>query len=138
MTRSFDLLEINRGLFVKMEELALKQEKLIVADQIKGFLNLQSQRERLRNDIDRNTVKFRAMTKNDSSNLKDKKVDILSQEIAGVIQSIQEIDGKIEGYISEKQDSLFSEIKGYRQGQKALKGYGGHSSKKAKYISRTE
>lgn len=119
-----------------MEALALQQEKSLEDERGKSFLELQSQRERLRNEVDRNTVKFQTMGKNHPDDLKNPRVYILSQEITKIIHSIQKIDKEMETRISEKKDSLFVRIKEHRHGQRALKGYGGHPSKKAKYISR--
>ena len=136
MPQSYEILELNKTLLIKMKELALDQEKLIADNQVKEFLNLMSQRERLRNEIQKNTLKFHSLMKNDSNRLDEKKNDRVSQEIANVIQAILDIDQRIEGQVSEKKESLLSEIKGFRQGQKALKGYGRHPMKKSKYVSR--
>jgi len=46
-------------------------------------------------------------------------------KITDVIQSIQEIDREIEEIILKKRTDLILEIKNLRQGQKALRGYGG-------------
>ena len=135
MTKSTDLLEINRGLFVRMKELALDQERLIADDQIKEFLDLMHRRDRLQNEIEKNTMKLRSLAKKRSCRQEEQKNDVISREIAIVIQSIQDIDQRIEGCLSANKETLLSEIKGFRQGQKALKGYGGHQMKKSKFFS---
>jgi hypothetical protein len=137
MTMSYDILELNKALYIKMKELALDQEQLIATNHVKEFLNRISQRERLRNEIQKNTMKWSSLMKNTPNRPDAKKIDQVSQEIATVIQAILDIDQRIEGRVSEKKELLLSEIKGFRQGQKALKGYGGHPAKKSKYVSRT-
>lgn len=137
MIHPSDLLKANKVLFNKMKELAINQEKLISDDQIKGFLAISSQRERLRKEIDKNTAKYRSMAKARPGCSKEKGDRKIALEIAEVIGIIQEIDHRIEGYMAEKKDALFTEIKSHQKGKQALKGYGGHSPKKSKFLSAT-
>ena len=128
---SYDLLEKNRALFFKMKELAMEQEKLILDDQVEGFLNLSIQREHLQNEITENNEEYKSPVKE-----VDDKGKTITLEISDVIHSIQEIDRKIEEFITQKKDSIASDIKGYRKGQKALKSYFGQSTKRNKFINR--
>jgi len=134
--KSTELLSKSLGLFIKMRELAIKQRELVSDGQIDAFFDLSSQRERLQNEISANKEKYEGYMDNNRDLLTGQKTRAISMEIADVIQSIQDIDMKIEEFIMEKRGGLLSEIKGLRQGQKALKGYGGQSAKTPRFIDR--
>ena len=120
--KSNELLSETLRLFIKMRELAMKQRELVLDKQIDAFLDLSSQRERLQNEISANREKYKGCMGNNSNRLSDQKAGAISKEIADVIQSIQDTDIKIEKFITEIRKELLSEIKGLRQGRKAIKG----------------
>jgi len=119
-----------------MKELAGKQEKLISDDRIYEFLDLSSRRERLQQEISTNYGRYKKATDNRPDLRVEDKTNNLSMEIANVIQSIQEMDRKIERFIDEKKDALFLEMKGFRKGRKASKGYRGQSIKSPRFMDR--
>ena len=127
--KSNELLSETLRLFIKMRELAMKQRELVLDNQIDAFLDLSSRRDRLQKEISANREKYKGCMENT-----DKKAGAISMEIAGVIQSIQDTDIKIEEFIKEKRKELLSEIKGLRQGRKALKGYGEKPGKSPRFI----
>jgi len=129
--KSNELLSETLRLFIKMRELATKQRELVLDNKIDAFIDLSSRRERLQNEISANRVKYKGCMENNSNRRSDQKAGAISKEIAGVIQSIQDTDIKIEEFIKEKRKELLSEIKGLRQGRKALKGYGGKSGEES-------
>ena len=122
------------GLFIKMRELALKQRELVLDNRMDAFLDLTSRRERLQNEISANREKYKRCMRNNGHRLSDRKTGAIFMEIANVIRSIQDTDIKIEECITEKRKELLSEIKGLRKGRKALKGYGGKSGKRPRFI----
>ena len=132
--KSNELLSETLRLFIKMRELAMKQRELVLDNQIDAFLDLSSRRGRLQNEISANREKYKGCMENNSNRLSDQKAGAISMEIADVIQSIQNTDIKIEEFIKEKRKELLSEIKGLRQGRKAIKGYGGKSGKSPRFI----
>ena len=132
--KSNELLSETLRLFIKMRELAMKQRELVLDNQIDAFLDLSSRRERLQNEISANREKYKGCMEHNSNRLSDQKTGAISMEIADLIQSIQDTDIKIEEFITEKRKELFSEIKGLRQGRKALKGYGGKSGENPRFI----
>ncbi len=132
--KSNELLSETLRLFIKMRELAIKQRELVLDNQIDAFLDLSSRRGLLQHEISANRKKYKGCMENNSNRLSGQKAGAISMEIAGVIQSIQDTDIKIEEFIKEKRKELLSEIKGLRQGRKAIKGYGGKSGKSPRFI----
>ena len=133
---SSNLLDKNRGLFIKMKELALEQERLITEDQIDDFLTTSLKRERLQREISHNNRKNNKNT----LNAKDKRIrDVkhsLSMEIAEVIKSIQEVDQKIEEVLQGRKRDLLIDIRNSRKGKNAIKGYSVKQSVDPRFIDR--
>ena len=130
-----DLLEINKSLFNKMKELAIKQENLINDDEVVKFINLSDQREHLKHEINRNFKRYNSfLTRGTDRGMKKRNSDI-SNQISDVIRSIQEIDQRIERLIAEKKEGLIDEAKRLRKGQTAAKGYGARNQKGPRFFS---
>jgi hypothetical protein len=119
-----------------MKELVEKQEKFISDDQINEFLEISSRRELLQREISENYGRYKKATNNRPDRGIKKKTNDLSMEIANVIQSIQDMDRNMEKFINERKDTLFVEIKGFRKGRKASKGYQGQSLKNPRFMDR--
>jgi len=134
--KALDLLEKNCTLFKKMKALAEKQEKFISDDQINEFLKITSRRASLQQEISANYGRYKKATKNRPDRGNKKKTSDLSMEIANVIQSIKDMDRNMEKFISKRKDTLFGEIKGFRKGRKASKGYQGQSLNNPRFIDR--
>ena len=129
---SLDVLAKNRALFLKMKELVAKQEKLASDDEMDKFFDLNSQRERLMRKISANNQRLGIGNGLD----RGEEAKALSMEINDVIESIQEMDRRVEEFINEEKGKLLSDIKRMRKGQKAVKGYVRKSPKSPKFISR--
>ena len=130
--KSFDLLDKSRDLFLKMKELAMEQERLITEDQIDDFLAISLRRERLQREISHNDKTH------ENKNLENKVRDgmySLSLEITDIIKSIQEVDQKIEKVLFEKKEDLLIDIKNFRKGKKAIRGYNAKQSLDPRFIN---
>ena len=123
-----------------MRGLASSQKESLSEDQIDRFVTLSARRDRLRHQISTNENKYKGLLDKTRNPLKDEETRSISMEITDVIQFIQEIDREIEEIILEKRADLILEIKNLRQGQKALRGYGGgyggKSARSPKFIDR--
>lgn len=126
----------NLGLFNELKSLAEKQKELIANNRMEQFMNLSTNRDRIRRQITANENKFENLDSIKAGRKSDHGVAAVSAEISEVIQSIQDIDRKIEEFICRKRDGLLSDIKGLRNGQKAIKGYGAKSVRNPRYIDR--
>lgn len=127
-----DVSDKNRDLYIIMKELAIEQERLITEDQIDDFLAISLRRERLQREISHNDKKHK---KNNMENKVRDGMDSLSLEIADIIKSIQEVDQKIEKLLFEKKEDLLIDIKNYRKGKKALRGYSAKQSVDPRFIN---
>ena len=132
---SSDVLEINRLLIIKMEELASRQEEYASLGQMEKVIEFYGKRERIRREIDSNNKPF-VDTKKGSIGNSSGKSDSVNREIADVMKAIQETDQRLEKIISEKKEDLISDIKQIRKGQKAVKSYGGSQYNGAKFIEK--
>ena len=118
---STDLLKRNRELYDNMKELAIKQEKLALNEEIVELINLSRKRENLKKEIERNNKLY-----HNSDRDKSRRSQInyaISSEITEVIRSIQEVDKRVEKLILEKKDNLITDAKKIRKGKVAVKGY---------------
>ena len=131
-----ELLAENLGLFNELKKLAENQKELMANDHVEQFMNLSTNRDRIRRQIMANENKFGDPNSIETGRKSHDGAAALSGEIATVIQSIQDIDRKIEELIHNKRDGLLSDIKGLRNGQKALKGYGAKTVRNSRYIDR--
>ncbi|MBN2059453.1 MAG: hypothetical protein JW882_03455 [Deltaproteobacteria bacterium] len=132
-----ELLLKNHELFVMMDEIAKMQEKVTRGDDINAFLELIEKRRRLQRDISSNIRDYnKEKTSNASDGDDEKGLKRLTEAISEVIDSIRESDQRIEEIILKKKDILVSEIKEFRKGQKALKGYEGNRGKNPRFMDR--
>ncbi len=60
--KPIELLQKNRRLLQTMKELAAKQERLVLNDEMDAFLELVTQRERLQSKISTIEMKYRELT----------------------------------------------------------------------------
>ena len=123
-------------LFIKMKKLAERQEELAAEDDMEPFLELTSKRGRLQQEISGSEKQDREKEAGKESGSRDPNARATADELSMVIQSIQEIDRRIERLIQEKKDGFLSDIKKMRYGQKAIKGYGNKRSRPPKFVDR--
>ncbi len=118
-----ELLEIKKSNFEKIKSLADQQEKLLNDDLMKDYLQLSEKRDRLKNEIDADNKKHRYIIK--GAGRKEREVAIsMNREISEVIESIMDVDKRIEQLVREKKKDVLDEIKGLKKGRTAVKGYG--------------
>lgn len=129
-----DLLELNFDMFKKMMQLAEDQEKLLNEDRMDKYHSLANKRERLRTEITANNRRYASLIKNDSAGRAKRKH--ITDEIADVIRSIQEIDKRIEGLILDGRKRLLTDISKMRKGQNALKNYRGKAGNIPRFIEK--
>lgn len=131
-----DLLDKNRRLFHKMEELAIKQERCISEDQVFEFLKLSDRREQVKREISKNNERYGSIIKKGPARGPKTSHDMLNREISHVIQSIQEVDRRVEKILLEKRDHLVREAQALKRGKRAVKGYGKKGSDIPRFLSR--
>ena len=118
-----ELLEIKKNNFDKIKSLAEEQEKLINDDLMQDYLQLMAKRERLKNGIDSDDKKYRFVF--EQADRKEREMaKSINRDISEVIESIMDIDKRIEKLVSEKKKEVLDEIKGLKKGRTAVKGYG--------------
>lgn len=126
----------NRDLFLEMKELALRQREVVTADRIDLFRDLAARRERIRQKISLNDNRRRRGAGPSPDPAAREKIRSLSEEISGIIKSIQDIDRDIETSLSRGRTELLREISDLRQGRKALKGYGMKAARVPRFIDK--
>ena len=124
---TIELLEIKKNNFKKIKSLANQQEELVLSDRMQEYLYLSAKRDRIKNEIESDHKKYSSVF--EKADRKERKMAMtINKEISEVIESIMDIDKRIEKLISEKRTEVLDEIKGLKKGRTAVKGYG---SKKA-------
>ena len=131
-----DMLNRNRSLFNKMKKLAVRQEKLVETDNIYDFLDITSQRKKIQQMISETERKYDKQKNRHVESGPREKLHQLISEIEEMIIFIRETDKRIEELLENKKDDLSSEIKGFRKGQRAIKGYSGLTVKSPRFIDR--
>jgi hypothetical protein len=131
-----DILMINYNLFKSMKELAEKQEKVILDDQMDEFVNLLNRREQLRKEINANSDKYSLEIKKRPVSRSDQQNKTIFIAISDTIRSIQETDKRIEEFIVARKTDLLDDIKGVKKGQTAVKRYGGDTKKISRFFDK--
>jgi len=129
-----DLLEINYDMFKKMKKLAEDQEKMLNEGRMDRYLTLANKRERLKTEITANNRRYTLLVKDVSAGRARKKN--LTDEIAAVIRSIQEVDRRIEGLILDGKKKLLTDISKMRKGRNALRNYRGKTGNIPRFIEK--
>lgn len=118
-----EILEIKKNNFEKIKSLADQQEILVCDDLMQDYLLLSDKRDRIKNEIDSDNKKYRHVFEKANRNEKEIAMAI-NGEISKVIESIMDVDKRIEQLVNEKKKGIIDEIKGLKKGRKAVKGYG--------------
>ncbi len=120
---TIDLLKIKRKNFEKIKSIADRQEGLVIDDHIQEYLVLSAKRDLLKNEIESDHKKYRPVF--EKADRKEKEMAmIINREISEVIESIMDIDKKIELMLTEKKNSYINEVKGLQKARTAVKSYG--------------
>jgi len=120
-----DLLEIRKNNFLRLRKLAEQQEKIVEEpDRMDEFLGLMSKRESLINEIETDAKKYDSLVKKRNKGNLMGKSRAINLEISEIIESIQELDKRIERFVIEGKQSILNDISRLRKGRKAVKSYG--------------
>jgi hypothetical protein len=131
-----EYLSKNLHLYKRMKELAAQQETCLLEDRLDLFLQLADQREQLRLKITANEKKQESLLRESFAGKRETPVPLPAADIADVIRSIQETDRKTEELMLMRKEAFVSELKGIRNGRKAVRGYGGKSPRCARFVDR--
>lgn len=133
-----DILEIKKDNFKKMKRLAEEQEKIALShdSRMKEFLILSDKRERLRNEIDSDNKKYDALSLGNSRKEDREKTRSINMEIYEIIESIQELDERIERLVTEKKNNILKDISRLRKGQNAVRSYGQRAKNQPRFLER--
>ena len=121
-----EILELKKINFEKIKSVADQQEKLVCDGLMQDYLQLSVKRDRIKNEIDSDSKKYRYGFEKAAKKEREMAMSI-NKDISEVIESIMDVDKRIEQLINEKKKDVIDEIKGLKKGRTAVKGY---SSKK--------
>ena len=133
MQKTDDLFE-KRDLFLEMKDLAQRQKDLVMENKMEFFFELFKRREGLQRAISAHNPRLKVSVNGAPDAPRDRRARSLLDDVARIIQSIQDIDRQIEAFVHDNKDRLLKDIKGLRKGQKALKGYGGRAPRNPRFI----
>jgi hypothetical protein len=118
-----EALEKKKDNFLKIKQIADQQEGLLSDDQMEEYLSLWEKRERIKKEIDADHKKYKSAF--DRADKREREMaTVLNREISAVIESIMDLDKKVELLVREKRDGLLGEIKGLKKGRTAVNSYG--------------
>jgi hypothetical protein len=127
-----EVLEKKKENFIKIKYIALQQEELLSDDQLDEFLSLWEKRERIRKEIESDQKKYKSAF--DRADKRERGMAVsFNNEISVVIESIMDVDKRVEQLVREKREGLLGEIKDIKKGRTAVNSYG---SKKGPVYSR--
>ena len=118
-----ELLETKKNKFEKIKTLADQQEKFVCDNLLQEYLQLFAKRDLIKNEIESDNKKHRYIF--EKSDRKDREMAMsINREISEIIESIMDIDKRIEQLVNEKRTEVLDEIKGLKKGRTAVNGYG--------------
>ena len=120
---AIDLLVMKKNNFKKIKSIADQQEELLIEDRIEEYLSLSAKRDRIKGEIESGQKKYKSVLEKPDRKEKELAM-IINREIAEIIESIMDVDKKIELLIRDKKDSVLNEIKGLKKARTAVKSYG--------------
>ncbi|MFZ7113231.1 MAG: flagellar protein FliT [Desulfatiglandales bacterium] len=121
-----------KSLFLEMKGLAERQREAVVEERMDLYFDLSADREALKRRISAHETPSHGSSVDPGEGRPPSPVD----EVARIIQSIQEIDRQIGAFVTEKKSALLQEIRGLRKGRRALRGYGGVSAKNPRFVDK--
>jgi hypothetical protein len=118
-----EALEKKKDDFYKIRDMAIQQEELLSDDQVEEYLSLWERRERIRKEIESDQKKNKSAF--DRADKREREMAVsLNNEISAVIESIMDVDKRVEELVREKREGLLGEIKGIKKGRTAVNSYG--------------
>ncbi|GEM_PF-3212446 len=118
-----EALEKKRDDFFKIRDIATEQEELLTADELDEYLSLFEKREQIRKEIDCDQKKYRSAFEMADKREREMAVS-LNREISEIIESIMDVDKRVEKLVREKREVILDNIKGIKNGRTAVKSYG--------------
>ena len=120
---TIELLEAKKDNFKKIKSIADNQKELVASDRMHEYFLLSDQRDRIKRGIESDHKKYRSVF--DKADRREREMAIsINKEISEVIESIMDIDKKIEQLVRVKKDGFLNEIKGLKKSRTAVKSYG--------------
>ena len=123
-------------LFKKMKTLALDQEQCVMDDRLDDFMSHAEKRNGIMDEISIIYQKYREIPNKNRKKGAKTFENSLSLEISEMIQSIQDTDKRIEELLKRNKNGLFDEIRSFKKGKNAIKGYGEKGKKIPRFIDR--
>ena len=120
---TIDVLEKKKINFKRIKVLADQQQEFVFDGRMQEYLLLSDKRDRIKNKIETDHKKYGYLFENEDKKERETAMTI-NREIAEVIESIMDVDKKIEQLVSEKKSSFLKEIKELNKVRTAVKGYG--------------
>lgn len=118
-----EALEKKKDNFVKIKNFAIQQEELLSDDQIDEYLSLWDRREQIRKEIESDQKKYKSAF--DRADMREREMAVsFNNEISAIIESIMDVDKRVEELVREKRGDLLGEIKGIKKGRTAVNSYG--------------
>jgi hypothetical protein len=118
-----EMLEKKRDDFYRIKDIATRQEALLTEDNLDEYLSLWEKREKIKGEIDSDQKKYRSIF--DRTDKREREMALsLNREISDVIESIMDVDKRVEELLREKRDISLCDIKGLKKGRTAVKSYG--------------
>jgi hypothetical protein len=115
-------LRLDLDLFGQLKDLAEKQRDALTADRLDEFMLHSSRRQSIQNAISANRKRQQTTVIPGGKRGGEPRDEIA--RVIQIIETIREMDKEIERLICLKRESLMSQMKEIRHGQKALRGYG--------------
>lgn len=123
MMNIIEALEKKREHFTEILNIAAQQETLLNDEHLDEYLSLWEKREHIRKVIDSDQKKNKPAFEMADKREREMAVS-LNREISEIIESIMDVDKRVESLIREKREGFAGEIKGLKTGRSAVKSYG--------------
>jgi hypothetical protein len=118
-----EALEKKKDNFLKIKNIADQQEGIISDEQVEEYLLLWEKRDHIRKEIESDNKIFKSSV--DRADKREREMaSKLNREISEVIESIMDVDKRVEQLVKEKRENFLSEIRGIKKGRTAVKSYG--------------
>lgn len=131
-----NLLEIRKNNFIRMRKLAEQQVKLINSGsgRMEELFLLIDKRERLKNEIDADSKKYNSLARKSRDNKFADKSRTINLEITEVIESIRDLDKKVEDFVTGKKNAFIQDIARIKKGRRAVRSYGNRGTNSPRFI----
>ena len=116
-------LQKKRDDFIKIRDIALQQEELLTGDNVDEYISLWEKREQIRNEIEADQKKYRSDF--DKTTKREREIAAsINREISEAIESIMDLDKRVEALARDKREGYLTGITGLKRGRTEVKSYG--------------